>query len=52
MAKERAKFIIRCRRCGERFTLRGSREKGTSGTGFKQCICENAEDFDIKIENT
>jgi formylmethanofuran dehydrogenase subunit E len=43
----RIKVSIRCRRCGERFVLRGKREKGKVETGFKQCLCDNANEFDI-----
>ena len=50
MSSERTKVIIRCRRCGERFVLRGKREKGKVRTGFKQCICSNNSDFDIQFD--
>ncbi|MCC2684580.1 MAG: hypothetical protein K0R75_1479 [Paenibacillaceae bacterium] len=48
----RVKVTIRCKRCGERFILRGRREKGKINTGFKQCICDNSNDFDIQIEDS
>lgn len=50
MGGERTKVLIRCRRCGERFVLRGRRENGKVRTGFKQCICNNDSDFDIKFD--
>jgi hypothetical protein len=43
----RVKVSIRCRRCGERFVLRGKREKERVETGFKQCLCDNTHEFDI-----
>ncbi|UFJ42810.1 hypothetical protein LOK74_10085 [Brevibacillus humidisoli] len=50
MAKQdRTKVIIRCKLCGERYTLRGRR--GTQGlveTGFKQCLCDNDQDFEVE----
>ncbi len=48
LAKTRLKVTIRCNRCGERFILRGRKEKGRVETGFKQCICNNESDFDIE----
>lgn len=45
---ERVKVTIRCKRCGEKFVLRGRKEKGKIDTGFKQCICSNDWDFDIE----
>lgn len=44
----RIKVKIRCKHCGERFVLRGKREKGRIETGFKQCLCSNASDFEIE----
>ncbi len=43
----RVKVTIRCRQCGEKFILRGRRERGRVETGFKQCVCDNREDFVI-----
>lgn len=43
----RIKVIIRCRRCGEKFILRGRKEKDHIDTSFKQCICSNDRDFEI-----
>ncbi len=48
MAETRVKVKIRCNQCGERFTLRGRRDKGRVDTGFKQCICDNRSDFEIE----
>ncbi|WP_179232659.1 hypothetical protein [Paenibacillus rigui] len=45
---ERVKVTIRCRMCGEKFVLRGRRDKGKIDTGFKQCICNNDRDFEIE----
>ncbi|GAA0369534.1 hypothetical protein [Bacillus horti] len=51
MKKERFKVSITCKNCGERFILRGNRGgKGTIETGFKQCLCNNVEDFNIQTE--
>ncbi|MNI99583.1 hypothetical protein D3C73_1586980 [compost metagenome] len=44
---DRVKVTIRCKKCGERFVLKGRRDKGKIDTGFKQCICSNDSDFDI-----
>lgn len=44
----RVKVAIRCNHCGETFILRGRRDKGRVDTGFKQCICSNADDFEIE----
>jgi hypothetical protein len=46
----RVKVRIRCNVCGEKFTLRGRREKGRIDTGFKQCLCNNTSDFEIEEE--
>lgn len=50
MPMERVKVKIRCKRCGERFTLRGRKENEKYDTGFKRCLCNNESDFDISIE--
>jgi hypothetical protein len=47
----RTKVTIRCKHCDERFILRGKREKGKIHTGFKQCVCDNESDFDVKIDD-
>ncbi|WP_157261830.1 hypothetical protein [Paenibacillus sp. A3] len=44
----RVKVAIRCKHCGEKFILKGRREKEKIDTGFKQCICNNEKDFDIE----
>ncbi|QHW30211.1 hypothetical protein GZH47_04705 [Paenibacillus rhizovicinus] len=44
----RVKVTIRCNHCGEKFVLRGRREKDRIDTGFKQCLCNNIQDFDIE----
>jgi formylmethanofuran dehydrogenase subunit E len=46
---QRVKVHIRCRKCGESFILRGVRDsKGHIETGFKRCLCDNEDDFDIE----
>ena len=47
----RMKVVIRCRQCGERYTLRGRRDKGKVNTGFKRGLCSNDQSFDVKIED-
>lgn len=44
----RVKVRIRCKQCGERFVLRGKKERGKIETGFKQCICDNQDRFEIE----
>jgi DNA-directed RNA polymerase subunit RPC12/RpoP len=51
MSASRIKVKIRCKHCGERFILRGKREKGKVETGFKQCVCNNENEFDIEMED-
>jgi hypothetical protein len=46
----RFKVTIRCNRCNEKFVLRGRKEQGRVVTGFKQCICSNAVDFETEEE--
>lgn len=48
---DRVKVTIRCRRCGDKFTLRGRRDKDRVETGFKQCLCNNRTDLDIEVED-
>jgi hypothetical protein len=48
MSAQRVKVTIRCRRCNEKFVLRGRKERGRIDTGFKQCLCSNLDDFDIE----
>lgn len=46
---QRIKVHIHCRKCGETFILRGAKDtKGHIETGFKRCLCENEDDFDIE----
>jgi DNA-directed RNA polymerase subunit RPC12/RpoP len=47
----RVKVAIRCKRCGERFVLRGRKERGTYHTGFKMCLCNNADDFEYEVQD-
>ncbi|MBM7588683.1 hypothetical protein [Brevibacillus fulvus] len=53
MAKnQRAKVTIQCNVCGEKFTLRGRRgQEGRIETGFKQCLCNNDQHFNILEES-
>ncbi|MDB5083117.1 MAG: hypothetical protein JWN30_3 [Bacilli bacterium] len=45
----RVKVNIRCKRCGETFVLRGTRDyRGQVETGFKRCLCDNEREFDIE----
>jgi hypothetical protein len=46
----RIKVTIRCKQCGEKFTLRGKKEKGHIDTGFKMCLCNNSTDLDVEEE--
>jgi hypothetical protein len=48
MSNPRVKVIIRCKQCGEKFTLRGRKDKDKIDTGFKMCLCSNASDFEIR----
>ncbi|WP_164553346.1 hypothetical protein [Brevibacillus marinus] len=46
--RERTKVLIRCKLCGERYTLRGRRgPQGNIETGFKRCLCDNDRDFEV-----
>lgn len=44
----RVKVKIRCIECGERYILRGRKEQGRIETGFKQCLCDNQNRFEIE----
>ncbi len=49
MSNQRIKVHIRCKKCGETFILRGVRDaEGRIETGFKRCLCDNEEEFDIE----
>ncbi|MFC5699858.1 hypothetical protein ACFPVX_01075 [Cohnella faecalis] len=48
MSTYRVKVTIRCNRCGEKFVLRGRKERGQIDTGFKQCLCSNTDDFEFE----
>lgn len=50
MQNYRVKVTIRCRQCGERFVLKGKQGKGKIETGFRQCICNNEDDFEVETE--
>ncbi|CAM2803271.1 hypothetical protein PASE110613_01525 [Paenibacillus sediminis] len=47
----RVKVIIKCKNCGERFILRGRRDRGKLETGFKQCLCDNKQNFEIEEQH-
>jgi DNA-directed RNA polymerase subunit RPC12/RpoP len=51
MPKSRVKVSIRCHQCGERFVLRGRKDKGKVSTDFKQCLCNNESDFDVQVDD-
>ncbi|GKS11850.1 hypothetical protein YDYSY3_28500 [Paenibacillus chitinolyticus] len=51
MTVDRVKVTIRCRQCGERFILKGRRDKGKIETGFKRCICDNEHDLEVETED-
>ncbi|WP_187386126.1 hypothetical protein [Paenibacillus tuaregi] len=46
----RVKVKIVCKNCGERFILRGKKERGKIETGFKMCLCDNTRLFEIEEE--
>jgi DNA-directed RNA polymerase subunit RPC12/RpoP len=48
MSELRVKVTIRCKQCGERFVLKGKKDKDKIDTGFRQCICSNTLDFEIE----
>lgn len=48
--KNRYRVMILCRRCGERYFLRGRMKNGRIDTGFKRCLCDNETEFEIKSE--
>ena len=47
---KRVKVTIRCNECGEKYILRGRKEKGKVETGFKRCLCDNDKNFEIYEE--
>ncbi|WP_223869505.1 hypothetical protein [Paenibacillus sabuli] len=51
MDNARVKVTIRCRICGEKFVLRGRRDNDRIETGFKQCLCDNIDQFEIEEQN-
>jgi DNA-directed RNA polymerase subunit RPC12/RpoP len=51
MLNTRIKVTIRCNQCGERFILRGKKERGEINTGFKQCVCNNSSDFEVREDS-
>lgn len=52
MSSNRVIVRIHCKNCGERFTLRGRRNrKGKVETGFRRCLCDNDENFQITTED-
>jgi DNA-directed RNA polymerase subunit RPC12/RpoP len=50
MQSHKVKVLIRCRKCGERFILKGKQDKGRIETGFRQCICNNEDDFEMETD--
>jgi hypothetical protein len=51
MTAARIKVRIHCNKCGERFVLRGKKDKGQVDTGFRQCVCSNEQDFDVEVQD-
>lgn len=51
MKQGRVKVTIKCRKCGERFTLRGRRSNNEIHTGFLRCICDNDTDLEWITED-
>lgn len=47
---ERIKVRITCKVCGEHFILRARKEGAKLDTGFKQCLCNNTDYFEIVEE--
>lgn len=46
--KQRYRIVIRCPECGEKYILRGRKNKeGKLETGFIRCVCGNADNLDI-----
>jgi hypothetical protein len=51
MQRDRYKVKIRCNVCGEKYTLVGKRGRsGQVETGFKQCLCNNRNNFEVSTE--
>lgn len=44
----RIKVIIRCKVCGEKYILRGHKDKVNYDTGFKMCICDNSNELEFE----
>jgi hypothetical protein len=44
----RVKVLIRCRVCGEKYILRGRKDKEVCETGFKMCVCDNVDDLEVE----
>lgn len=50
MQKQRYRVVIRCHECGEKYILRGKKNKeGKFETGFIRCVCGNEEQLDYDI---
>jgi hypothetical protein len=48
---QRIKVVIYCKKCGEKFVLKGRKEQGRLHTGFQQCVCDNHDDFEYVIQD-
>jgi len=46
----RVKVRILCKKCGERYILKGRMDQNGVYTGFKQCICDNTSDFEYEVQ--
>lgn len=44
----RVKVKIVCQECGECFILSGRKVQGKIETGFKQCVCDNQQHFEME----
>lgn len=50
MAGGRYRIVIRCLQCGEKYILRGRRNKnGEFETGFIRCICGSEDELNIDL---
>lgn len=50
MNNPKMKVSIHCKHCGEKFILRARKNKGKLNTGFKRCVCDNDEDFELEVQ--
>jgi hypothetical protein len=50
--KKENRYVVRitCNQCGEHYILKGRLRKGKVETGFKSCLCNNRENFEVRQE--